>query len=247
MFERRRGSGPLVVLVHGTMDRSTAFARVMGHLAEVEVVAYDRRGYGRSLEQGPPPRSVAAAVEDLFTVMAGRPAVVAGHSFGGHVAALAAVTDPGLVRAVAVWEAPLAWLPWWPADSAGALAVQAGSPEEAAETFMRRLVGDERWENLPPGTRAQRRAEGPALVADLAAIRTTEAPWTFEALAATGLPVVTGHGSESKPYHARSAVELAAAVPGADLVVIEGAAHGAHTSHPREFAAFVERAIARAG
>ena len=30
-----------------------------------------------------------------------------------------------------------------------------GDPADAAERFMRRLLGDERWDHLPPGTRTR--------------------------------------------------------------------------------------------
>jgi pimeloyl-ACP methyl ester carboxylesterase len=43
----------VVVLVHGSMDRATSFRRVMRHLPEVTVVAYDRRGYGGSIGVDP--------------------------------------------------------------------------------------------------------------------------------------------------------------------------------------------------
>ncbi len=36
---------------------------------------------------------------------------------------------------------------------------------------MRRLVGDDKWERLPPSTRAARRAEGPAMLGELSDLR----------------------------------------------------------------------------
>ena len=87
---------------------------------------------------------------------------------------------PDLVGAVGAFEAPLGWRPWWPNSSAGGAAHDAAAvegPEAAAERFMRRLFGDERWEELPAGTQQQRRAEGPALLADLAAMRNGGAPF----------------------------------------------------------------------
>jgi pimeloyl-ACP methyl ester carboxylesterase len=37
---------PLVVLVHGSMDRNSAFARCAGLLRDLHTIRYDRRGYG---------------------------------------------------------------------------------------------------------------------------------------------------------------------------------------------------------
>jgi pimeloyl-ACP methyl ester carboxylesterase len=46
-------AGPAVVLVHGAMDRAASFGRVMRRLGDLDVVAYDRRGYAGSLGTGP--------------------------------------------------------------------------------------------------------------------------------------------------------------------------------------------------
>ena len=80
-----------------------------------------------------------------------------GHSYGGNVALATVERHPDLVAGVVTYETPLSWLPWWPGDSAGGDAVAwRDDPEEAAERFMRRMIGDERWERLPPSSRASR-------------------------------------------------------------------------------------------
>ena len=99
-----------VVVVHGAMDRSTSFGRVARHLDDLEVVRYDRRGYGRSIEVGP--GDLDDDVADLLTVLDGRPSVVFGHSIGGVVAVVAAARRPDLVRSVLAYEAPAPWAPW---------------------------------------------------------------------------------------------------------------------------------------
>ncbi len=50
-------------------------------------------------------------------------------------------------------------------------------------------------------------------------------------------PAVFGRGSESVPHHRASADWLVAHVPDAELIEIDGAAHGAHLTHPDAFAA----------
>src|SRR5262245_43021114 len=96
---------PIVVFVHGSMDRSSGFARVVRHHPDVSTLRYDRRGYGRSLAalgEGPG-LGVDGHVDDLLTVLGGRAAVVVGHSFGGDVALSAAERAPGIVRAVVAY------------------------------------------------------------------------------------------------------------------------------------------------
>jgi len=230
------------VLVHGTMDRATSFAKVMRALSEFECVAYDRRGYGKSGR--PAPESVDAHVDDLVELLGGRPAVLVGHSLGGDLALAASTRRPDLVQAVAAWEAPLPWLDWWPRDSAGIRAVSTGlDPGDAAEVFMRGVVGDDVWEGLPDATKAARRGEGDAMIVDVGAAR---AGPLFD-VDLVRVPVLAGRGGKSKAYHRSSADWLVERIAGAELYEIPGATHGAHKSHPAEFAAFVRRAAERGG
>lgn len=244
------GEGPAVVLVHGTMDRSSSFGRVRKGLDGMRVARYDRRGYARSVDLGPP-GSFDQQVDDLLDVVAwvtqdGPPPVVFGHSYGGTVALATAARSPERLAGVVAFEAPLPWMDWWPTDSAGAAAV-AGSDdaEGAGEAFMRRMVGDDRWERLPPSTRAARRAEGPTLVAELAQLRPPHPP-PFE-LGSIRAPVLVAHGTDGAPHHGEAARTVAAGVPGADLEVVSGSGHGVHLTHPSAVAAMVRRLVDELG
>ena len=70
----------------------------------------------------------------------------------------------------------------------------------------------------------------------------SRAPWQPEDVT---VPVVAGHGTRSQPHHTAGAQWLTEQIEGAELMVIEGASHGAHLSHPRAFAELVERTIER--
>lgn len=238
------GGGPTVVLVHGSLDRSAAFVRVQRQLDDLRVLRYDRRGYGRSLHTGPAP-SFAAQVDDLMLVVGDQPAVIVGHSFGGVIALALAQRHPELALAVVAYESPMSWMPWWPAATAGSVALGAdGDEQAAAERFMRRMIGDERWDALPQRTRDQRRAEGPALVAELRSVRDATSPPYVPA--AVPVPVVAAYGSASRGHHRETAVRLADAVPQGELVVVDGAAHGVHLTHPAGLAALARAALDRA-
>ena len=232
------------MFVHGSMDRSSAFARCVGHLRELHSIRYDRRGYGKSRDRGAP--SIAGHAEDLIALLDGREASVVGHSLGGVIALTAAQSRPDLIRAVGAYEAPMPWVEWWPKRSAGGEAMTMGADlsadaaADAAERFMRRMIGDERWEALPASTRHARRAEGPALLAELQSARARPA---YDATAIK-VPVVAGHSTESRDHHQWAAQELARLTGGHAPFVIDGAGHGAHTSHPAEFSEFVRRVVA---
>lgn len=244
------GSRAYIVLIHGALDRSAGLLKLSRRLdAWASVARYDRRGYGRSTpHEGP--FGIPEQVDDLVEVVQRhRPAtprctVAIGHSYGGNVALAAAQRHPGLLDAVVTYETPLSWLDWW-GGSAGSDAVAwRHDPEEAAERFMRRLVGDERWERLPDATRRARRAEGPAMIGELTELRERPA-WDG---AAIDVPVLALAGEHGRSHHRRGAETIAELVVDGRADRIAGAHHFGPNTHPDEVAtrvrAFVDDVVA---
>ena len=233
---------PFVALVHGSMDRSSGMLKLSRQLDDDHrVLRYDRRGYGRSSPH-PGPFSMDEQVADLVHLLAGRAAVIIGHSYGGNVALATAARHPDLVLGVAVYETPLSWETWWPGNTAGAAALAgADDPEAAAESFMRRMIGDARWEALPERTRATRRTEGVAMVGELADLR-GHRPWRADEL---HLPVVASYGEHGSPHQQRGMQHVAETLPDVRLVVLPGCRHDAPLSHAALFADEVVRPLLR--
>jgi pimeloyl-ACP methyl ester carboxylesterase len=218
---------------------------VVRRLADLHTVIYDRRGYYRSRDAVPIRTTLDGHIDDLLGVIGGRPAVVVGHSYGGTIALGAALRHdpPSTITAVAAYEPPLPWLDLWASRNASARGrYPSDDPALAAEHFYRRVMGADAWERLTESARQERRADGPALVAELAAIRLAEAPFDVTALR---LPAVFGRGERSLPHQRQAVAWLVEHAPGAELVEMAGAAHGAHLSHPDGFATFVRRAVER--
>jgi pimeloyl-ACP methyl ester carboxylesterase len=248
-----------VIFVHGSLDRGESFRRVMRRLPDLTTVAYDRRGYQGSREGGVV--DLGGHIEDLLAVAEGSwaaagsgggpggPVVAVGHSLGGDVVIGAALAEPRAFDAVGVFEPPMPWLgfrrehgPGGPARPWPALAEDTAIE---AERFFRRMVGDASWSRLTEVGRQSRRADGPALVADLRSLRGEGPPFDVRAL---GIPSVFGMGgTTTQPHHRRSVQWLGANVPGGVLYEIEGAQHGAHLSHPDHFAAMTRLVVERAG
>jgi pimeloyl-ACP methyl ester carboxylesterase len=222
---------PLIVVIHGSMDRSAGMLKLSRRLdMDFRVLRYDRRGYGRSFPHDGP-FTMEHQVGDLVGLLAGRSAVLVGHSYGGNVALAAAEQHPDQVVGVAVYETPLSWEDWWPGTTAGAIAVaEEGKPEEAAERFLRRMLGDKRWEELPERTRQIRRAEGIAMVGELADLR-RHRPWDPQHIPT---PVITAFGSLGARHHREGMTHVASLL---DCPVIELAdcRHDAPLSHPDLF------------
>ena len=255
------GDRPVVILVHGSLDRGASFTRVVRRLDDLHTLFYDRRGYQGSRQALPLNSSLDGHIDDLLAVIDGRPSVVVGHSYGGDVALGAAVRgggDSGMLSVVA-YEPPMPWLGQWARSPRTEAAMQAGNggraaerslpaapvdPAAAAERFFRRMVGDAAWDRLSESAKDERRADGPALEAELSAIRIVEAPFDVTSLR---IPATFGRGERSAPRHRDTVAWLAEHVPGGEMVEIAGASHGAHLTHPDAFASMVRSAVVRAG
>ncbi|HYN33206.1 MAG TPA: alpha/beta hydrolase [Ilumatobacteraceae bacterium] len=223
---------PTVVVVHGSMDRSAGLLRLSRRLdTQFHVVRYDRRGYGRSRSVGPP-WTIEANVEDLAAVVAAAsatndaPVALFGHSFGGNVVMAFAARRPDVVSSVVVYETPLSWFDWWPGNTAGGAAMIVDDPGDAAEAFMRRLVGDAVWDHLPAAKQADRRAEGAAMVAELADLRRSP-PWNAGEIT---MPLLALYGEHARPHHRDAMGRLAEMLANCRSEMVADAGHaGPHT------------------
>jgi pimeloyl-ACP methyl ester carboxylesterase len=235
----QHGHGAPILLVHGTASSSLTWTKAMDPLARLGlVVAYDRRGCGRSARLADPARTTPAdgaaeAAAVLRSLGAARAAVV-GQSYGGVIALHLALRDPALVRALVLLEPPLFGLDtearaWGEALAARLrrLAAEAGV-EAVGEAFLRAVLGDAAWEGLPGAARANAVASGEAILAEFAGGFAAPAPADLAALAVPTL-VVAGVGSPW-PF-GRLAERLAATIPGARLVPVEGG-HAVGAGHP---------------
>lgn len=104
-----QGSGPLMVVVHGEDADHRAFLPHVAELSAVfRVVAYDQRNLGKATwNDSWPPLSMQAQADDLaalIDVLDAGPAHVVGYGVGGRVAQRLAISYPGKVRSLFLWE-----------------------------------------------------------------------------------------------------------------------------------------------
>lgn len=224
--------GVWAVFVHGAMDRGAGMAHLARALRDAPTIRYDRRGYGRARGLGT--TSLVGHVDDLVAIVDDRPVVLFGHSFGGLVVLSATATGRMDVRGVATWEVPTPWIdawgPWRPAH---------GDPAEVAERFMRSAVGPDRWQALPERTRAARRAEGPALLADMDPVLAAGVPFDVDRIT---VGCVFGAGAISDAPYLTGAQWLAERVAHGRVVPMHDAAHGAPMARPAEVAGLIRAA-----
>jgi pimeloyl-ACP methyl ester carboxylesterase len=121
---------PVVVAVHGITANGLSWGVVAERLAgRVELLAPDLRGRAGSRDL-PGPYGLVRHADDLITVLDAHGverAVLAGHSMGAYVAALAAVRHPDRVRSVLMVDGGLA-LPLPPGTDVDALLIAVLGP-----------------------------------------------------------------------------------------------------------------------
>ncbi len=242
------GTGPPLVLVHGTAGDHTTF-RVVGPMLATRrtVHAIDRRGRGASGDAVP--YAIEREYDDLAAVAravaegTGEPVEVVGHSYGGRCALGAALRSDAIARVVCYEGAPPpADVSYQPDGLEAELRrlLEAGEADELYATFMTRVVG------MPPAELAAYRgdpiwpvrvATAATIVRELAAERTPTAG--LGVLGAVRQPVLQILGGESLPVFARATAALDDRLANGRVVVIPGARHAAHHTHPAAFVAAV--------
>ncbi|TDF94724.1 alpha/beta fold hydrolase [Paenibacillus piri] len=110
-----RGSGPVLLLIHGGNGDANVYAGIAEHLAErYTVVTYDRRGYSRSkLDNAAKEYSLETHSEDihrLLTELTCEPAYVFGSSAGAIIGLELACHYPGQIHTLIAHEPPLTHL-----------------------------------------------------------------------------------------------------------------------------------------
>lgn len=245
------GAGDHLVLVHGSFDDLHAWDLVVPLLAErFTVVAYDRRGHGRSTcppGQGRIDDDVADLAAVIDAVAGGR-AHVAGHSYGATTALLLGARSPERCRSITVHEPPLFGL--LPDDLRRAAAadaavaaerIEAGDAEAGVRHFVATVgFGPGVWEGVL--TEEQRRSFVDHAATWLDQHRDpSRLSVDVSPLAGTGVPVTVTQGDRGLPHYPPAMDALGAILPAARRVVVRGAGHAPHLTHAAEWAALVAR------
>ena len=242
------GTGPTIVLVHGGLGTGLGWLAVAPILSRrYRLILLDRRAHGSS-EPGRTPYSLEKEAEDVLGVCeaTGPIAALFGHSYGAVVALHAALNSrSGLIPRLILYEPPL------PVDEpfGGAFKdefrqmVEAGDYEASLirylPNFGTRREDVEALRTLP--TWATIVALAPTAVAELEAVDAIGSG--LERYRDLEMPTLLLLGSET-PANLRNATNaLAAAIPQARKVLLEGQAHHATVYAPELVAEQVVRFV----
>lgn len=240
----RSGDGPPIVLVHGATADHTAWRTAGPLLASSHALyAIDRRGRGASGDTAP--YAIAreyedvAAVVDAVAAAEGRPVDVVGHSFGGRVGLGAALLTAHLRRLVVYEGAPASDGRSFHGDAVMArleTLAAADDREGLLSYFLATVVGmtpdDLAAYRVAPTWQARVEA-APTIIREMWAEATEDAG--PERYAGIRIPVLQLVGGDSSALFTDGTWALDRLLPNGRVVVIPGAKHAAHHSHPERF------------
>jgi pimeloyl-ACP methyl ester carboxylesterase len=235
------GDGPPLILVHGASADHTTF-RILGPLLESTFTIHtiDRRGRGASGDTAP--YAIEREYEDVAAVAsavardAGRAVDVFGHSYGGRCALGAALLTSDIGRVISYEGAPAP-----PGERYGdetlaaelAALAEAGRNETLLERFLANVVGMteaelDRYRADPVWPR--RVAAAPTIARELA-VESGDAAG-LERLGGVRQPVLQILGGDSRREFGIATAALDDRLVAGSIVVIPGAKHAAHHTHP---------------
>lgn len=246
-YIREAGTGPGLVCIHANGSSSAQWRDLMELLSgNHRVLAPDSYGSGKSPDWHSE-REIALQDEVNFIepafALAGSPFALVGHSYGAAVALIAALANPGRIRALAMYEPTLFALvdaqrpPPNGVDGirnavyAAGAALDVGDRDAAAGHFIDFWMGTGSWNATP----SQRK---PAITESMANVRRwshalfTE-PSAVDAFAALDIPILYMLGGSSPESAHAVARVLLPVLRGARVVAFPSLGHMAPVTHPQ--------------
>lgn len=250
---REDGSGPPLVMVHGSPGEGRSWGRVVPHLKErFRTICPDLPGYGGSdrLEDDVPAGRMAAmgtAVARLVDSL-GEPVHLIGHSFGGNIALQAAMqVQAGAVERIVLFEPVYFRALQLTADDTAlkpaaahfedyARRATAGEPE-VVRLMIDYWFGDGAFGRMPDPVRGYLSAAAARNAIDVRSCFVCTS--TAADLAALKQPVTIVDGGTSQEVVRSIARALVTLLPNARTEGLAGANHGMLDTHPEAVARLI--------
>jgi esterase len=240
------GQGAPLVLLHGLFGSARNFATVQREFArQHRTIALDLRNHGAS-PHAPDMAYPAMAGDVLQTLdrLHALPATLLGHSMGGKVAMLAALTQPGRIARLIVADiAPVAYPPHYRdiAAAMASLSLPPGATRADADAALAASVPDKAMrafllQNMQTGASPAWRIG----MAEIAAALPVIEDWDAPSGARYDGPTLFIAGATSNYIQPANRAAIRALFPQARFVTLKHAGHWLHADNPSGFIAVVE-------
>jgi pimeloyl-ACP methyl ester carboxylesterase len=230
------GDGPALILTHGYSSTAQMWAGQIAPLAaHFKVITWDMRGHGASdypLDQSA--YSEEATVADmaaLLDAVGAKDAIVGGLSLGGYMSLAFNATHPERTRALLIIDTGPGYKNDQARDGWNANAIKRAERFEAPISEGGGLPDPAK---LGAEVRLARHRDATGLARAARGMLTQKNARVIESLPTVAVPAVVIVGAEDAPFLAASDY-MAAKIPGARKVVIEGAGHSANIDQPEAF------------
>jgi 2-succinyl-6-hydroxy-2,4-cyclohexadiene-1-carboxylate synthase len=248
LYTEVAGSGPRLVLVHGFTQTGRSWGPVATDLArDHEVVRVDAPGHGHSA-------SLAVDMVEGARLLGevGGSGTYLGYSMGARLCLHLALTEPGRVRALVLLSGTAG------IEDAAARAVRRGDDEALAlelervgvAEFVRCWLARPLFAGLDEGAAglgARLENTVPGLAASLRLAGTGAQDSLWSRLSELAMPVLAVAGERDERFVATARAMAAAIGPNAQVAVVPGAGHAAHSEAPEAFLTLVRGFLARVG
>jgi pimeloyl-ACP methyl ester carboxylesterase len=246
------GDGDPLVLIHGGWTDHTTWSRLVPFLTEsFRVIRYDRRGHSRTRRGAVQPTrrrhedDLAAIIERLDCA----PVNLVGTSYGAVMALALAGRRPDLVRSVVAHEPPALALVSMPDVEALFDSVldemREGDPAAATRRFFEQAVlGPGGWKLVPEPVQRAAIANAQTYVDMLA-----DPAWgalDVRAVARFTGPMLITYGDTGPQWLPQVALSVAERI-GCPTLMIHGAGHTPHHTHPEALAEIIDTHAPRHG
>lgn len=241
-----------LVLLHGFTQTGASWDAVRDalDLADRPVLTPDQRGHGAASATRPI-LLPAMAADAMAQVEGGGEVALGGYSMGGRAALLAALASPGrvthlaLISTTAGIDDDAARAERVAADAALATRIEEIGIEAFADEWASGPLFATQAPEVAAAARADRlRNDAAGLAASLRGAGTGKMGSLWNGLAALTMPVLVLTGERDEKFTAIGE-RLAAAIPGAEHVVVAGAGHGLPLEAPDAVAAELTRLLER--
>ena len=236
------GAGPAVVLIHGWALNLREWTDQIAALSpRYRVIAFDRRGFGKSTGTADASAD-AGAIRALLDTLGIRSAILVGHSVGANIAQAFMVAMPERVNALVLYGgsppqgfAGRGATP--PNNGRGAIARQYG-----IDSLMRATLSQPQFLPGPNRTPAMNARLDSILEAysgrDLLDERAPSRAFplaTLDQVRAWRVPMLFISGEHETPLWHTMSDSLVRLMPNARKIVIRGGGHGVHFDEPQRF------------
>jgi pimeloyl-ACP methyl ester carboxylesterase len=231
MYYAIYGSGEPLILLHGGLGHSDVWGNQIPELAKThKVIALDSRGHGRS-SRNADPYSYALMAKDVVAAMDYLKidkASILGWSDGGIIGLDIAINYPDRLNRLYAFGA-----------NTNVAGLKPNIDKNATfNAYIERMAGDYKRLSKTP-------TEFEAFVTQIGQMWATQPDYKPEQLAKITTPVAISDGEHDEAIRQEHNVEMAKAIPGAELIILPGASHFAFWQKPDEFNAAVVEYLAK--